>query len=372
MARASPNHVEQAIAAFDAAPFEPEQWDHGLRLLGEICGGWTAQLLAVGHDGDIRLNHIPLMPPDATAEWEEWGGAIPERNPRAATLFAAPFSITSDDDILPRAAQESSAFYRELFDRFEARFMLVGTLPPAAGLSTIVGVLRARRQNHPDRADVEAMMRLLPHVHAAFSVQNRISDRDLRRMIDFSDHLDQVIFVCDRRGKILAHSAAADRLLADGRLVRLKMGVLRAVAAHQDEPLQVALRRASGRRGDRSSHVRASAVALSDPEGRACRVDIAPLAPAVVPLLSGAACIVQIALPRPVGEPRRLLTQAFGLSPAEAAVALDLASGMTASEIAAGRGVSTETVRVQVRAVLQKTGVSKATALAALVGRFNL
>lgn len=373
MAGVSPDQLEQAVAAFDAAPFEPDRWDEGLRLLGQLCGGWTAQLLAVDDGGVIRRNQIPRMPDDGIREWERQGGTLPDRNPRAVTLFAAPFSICCDDDLLPRAAQESSPFYRELFDRFDARFMLVGTLPPGEGVRRIVGVLRARRQDHADRADVDTMARLLPHVQAAVSTEARLNARDLRLVVDFSDQLDQAVFVCDRRGHVLAHSAAADGLLASGRFVRLQMRTLRAAADHQDGPLQAALRLASGAPADAVQRVRHTSIALTDAEGRACRVDVAPLPPSVLPMMaSDAACIVHIALPRPAAEPRQLLAQAFGLSPAEAAVALDLASGMTANEIAAGRSVSTETVRAQVRAVLQKTGVSKATALAALIGRFNL
>ncbi|MFB0875631.1 MULTISPECIES: helix-turn-helix transcriptional regulator [unclassified Sphingobium] len=363
---------ERAILAFAAAPFEPDEWDEALTLLGQVCGGWTAQLLMVDAKGDIRVNRVPLMPADAVQEWERRGGAIPSLNPRAPALFAPALSISCDDDVLPREEQEASPFYRELFDPFDARFLMVGTLPPTADQRSVAAVLRTRRQDHPQQADKEVMAKLLPHVQAAVKLQRRLNDRDVRLAMDSADLLGLTVFLCDRAGRVVACSAAAESLVEAGDMLCLRYACLKAALDRQDEALQGALRRATRRFDDSPVQLRGTTLALTDAAGRACRVDVAPVPPGAFHFFSDAACIVHVTLPRSVAEPRHLLMQAFGLSPAEAAVALDLASGMTANEIAAGRGVSTETVRAQVRAVLQKTGVSKATALATLIGRFNL
>jgi DNA-binding CsgD family transcriptional regulator len=50
------------------------------------------------------------------------------------------------------------------------------------------------------------------------------------------------------------------------------------------------------------------------------------------------------------------LHQLFGLTSAEASVALALAAGRSAEEIAAERAVSLPTVRTQIRQILAKTG----------------
>jgi DNA-binding CsgD family transcriptional regulator len=63
------------------------------------------------------------------------------------------------------------------------------------------------------------------------------------------------------------------------------------------------------------------------------------------------------------------LRAAFGLTPAEARVALALAGGADAKAIAAASGTSADTVRLQVKAVLAKTGMPRQAALVALLHR---
>lgn len=54
-----------------------------------------------------------------------------------------------------------------------------------------------------------------------------------------------------------------------------------------------------------------------------------------------------------------VLRQAFGLSPSEALIALELYAGRSREEIAAVRGAAVGTVRQQVKTVLHKAGVSR-------------
>lgn len=61
------------------------------------------------------------------------------------------------------------------------------------------------------------------------------------------------------------------------------------------------------------------------------------------------------------------LREAFGFTPAEAALALDLADGLAAADCATLRGVSVHTVRSQLRALFGKTGTSRQAELVTLV-----
>jgi DNA-binding CsgD family transcriptional regulator len=68
-----------------------------------------------------------------------------------------------------------------------------------------------------------------------------------------------------------------------------------------------------------------------------------------------------------IGDAQPALTAAFGLTAAEAQVAVAVAGGKSRDAIAAMRGVSMETLRAQLRSVYQKTGCSRETQLALLV-----
>jgi len=63
-----------------------------------------------------------------------------------------------------------------------------------------------------------------------------------------------------------------------------------------------------------------------------------------------------------------LVMSLFDLTPAEARVARGLASGKTVDDLAGASGVSPNTVRVQVRGVLEKTGCQRQTDVVALLG----
>lgn len=64
-----------------------------------------------------------------------------------------------------------------------------------------------------------------------------------------------------------------------------------------------------------------------------------------------------------------LLDGLFNLSPAEARLVAELATGMTPRDITMARGVSMATLRSQVRSVIAKTGVSRMSDLSQLLAQ---
>jgi DNA-binding CsgD family transcriptional regulator len=64
-----------------------------------------------------------------------------------------------------------------------------------------------------------------------------------------------------------------------------------------------------------------------------------------------------------------VLEQAFGLTPAEARLASQIAAGKTLAEIARQQGSGRETLRSQLKAVFEKTGTSRQAELALLLSK---
>ncbi|MGH7486823.1 MAG: helix-turn-helix transcriptional regulator, partial [bacterium] len=62
-----------------------------------------------------------------------------------------------------------------------------------------------------------------------------------------------------------------------------------------------------------------------------------------------------------------LVQSLFDLTPAEARVARSLACGKTVEDIATDGGISTNTIRTQVRGVLEKTGCNRQVDIVALL-----
>jgi DNA-binding CsgD family transcriptional regulator len=80
-----------------------------------------------------------------------------------------------------------------------------------------------------------------------------------------------------------------------------------------------------------------------------------------------AAALVLTPVTRPQAPPVELVQSLFDLTPAEARVARDLATGRSAEDIASNGGVSLSTVRSQVRGVLEKTGCHRQLDVVALL-----
>lgn len=80
-----------------------------------------------------------------------------------------------------------------------------------------------------------------------------------------------------------------------------------------------------------------------------------------------AAILVLMPVTMPQAPPVELVQSLFDLTPAEARVARNLVAGETVDEIAAQGGVSSHTVRTQVRGILGKTGCRRQTDAVALL-----
>ena len=87
---------------------------------------------------------------------------------------------------------------------------------------------------------------------------------------------------------------------------------------------------------------------------------------------SSSAVFVLMPVTAPSAPPVELVMSLFDLTPAEARVARGLASGKTVDDLAGDNGVSANTVRVQVRGVLEKTGCQRQTDVVALLGGISV
>jgi DNA-binding CsgD family transcriptional regulator len=85
---------------------------------------------------------------------------------------------------------------------------------------------------------------------------------------------------------------------------------------------------------------------------------------------AGVLVLTPVTLPQ--APPVELVQSLFDLTPAEARVARNLAAGGTAEEIASQSGVSLNTIRTQVRGVLEKTGCRRQAEVVALLGGMSV
>jgi DNA-binding CsgD family transcriptional regulator len=158
-------------------------------------------------------------------------------------------------------------------------------------------------------------------------------------------------FLLDPLGRVLSLNAIARDCLGDGLVLGSRH--LRAIDHAVDGRLQIMIASALARR-------KGPDVPTSVAVQRRCRLPLviralSPDGDAVDTPDSATLLLLAVDPELRHGPPRDILRQAFGLTSAEADIAIGIASGRTLAEIAAARGVTTEAVRLHSKRVFAKT-----------------
>jgi|SRR5579859_2653354 len=251
----------------------------------------------------------------------------------------------------------TSAFYQEYTVPLGNRHTLDLFAGVDEGRSLYLAAMRTARQGPFQVADERLIHGLGPHFSRAFAIGRRLDAA--RRLAAYAegvlDTLGFGVVALDDTGRAVLANAAARRAFAGG-VLSLRQGRIAAAAPGPDRRLQGLIARAAQGRPAAAAVVRVPRSEDSD-----WIVWITPLPPASPLARSGAPGVLVL-----IGDPlrrnalgRSALADLFGLTQAEADLAVALARGGTLADVAAQRGVKPSTVRSQLLAVLEKTGVHR-------------
>lgn len=344
----------EAVEAFAEAGVDGA-WHCALAILAAATGSSRPELIGIGAKGMSFC--VAELPQEAYREFESVGGYSPTVNHRiAAAQRAAPLQVVGDreyDDVAPFLRKDDA--YMDVVRKYD--------IPPHGCQTTLVlepnllvglNVHRTHKEGRIDADATAAFAALAPHALAAVRTRLALGDRNARDMAAALEYAGVAAFFCDRYGAVRAMTGRAERLAAEARLVTVRRGRLGAARLADGLELDRAMARAL-------AAVRPSAgveTVLIGPEGRRAVVHVRALAEddwglSFRPRLM---VIVRQGPSKPSVEVLRL---AFGLTQAEAEIALSLAAGQPRELIAAHRGVTLGTLRQQVKTILAKVGASR-------------
>ncbi len=170
------------------------------------------------------------------------------------------------------------------------------------------------------------------------------------------------VVLADAEGNVLLTNGVADSLLAQGDGLSLSRGKLRAQTPGETAKLLDRVRANAAEQSARSDWSVFSPLSLAQRETFLPLTVIVRPGPAYYPLkepLRRTATLIIRDPSRQAILSATTLAQLFGLTPAEALLASELASGASLEEAAASLGVSRNTVRSQLQSVFQKTGTNR-------------
>lgn len=343
-----------------AAPFDASALSDALRAIGRLIGAQslnarlvnarTREPVIVAVHGDYHSD-----PAIAAAYFGHW--VHHDSHLKAAVGGAG--RIVSDDELVSPEAAIGDPFINEFYIPSGCGPM-IGWVDARADWGTVFGAIRVRGSQAYQDETRRVLADIQPHLDRALRLVASAARRGLTHDELTGLHtLEGLAFLrCRGDGQVLLVSPGAETVLAGSRAVSLAHAHLVWREPENERRFaRMCLAAASRKVGEDFGFV------ARDGDNSWLRVAAAP-AP------GGDAVLVRLRILRPAANlnPERLRAL-FGLSPAEARVAVAVAAGAGLPEIAGQLDVTHATVRSQLRAVFEKTGTRRQSELAALIAR---
>jgi DNA-binding CsgD family transcriptional regulator/PAS domain-containing protein len=338
---------------YDAA-METSVWGHLGARLATALGGQTSALWIVEH-GHVR-EMISSLPAEAVALYQQYYHAL---DPWAALASRTPrLQALVGPELVPQRVVLASEFYNDWGAQFGVCHVVGAVVPLDARATATLGLALERpcAADAFTEADRQRLNVVLPHLQRAVQLRRRLGHLEAQAQVGFAalDALPLGVVVAAADGAIVFANTAAEGLARRDEGLRLGgrlsgLGAVQPLEAQRLRGLVYAV--THGEAGGMLRITRRTQPPLA--------VLVAPLPTRLHPAMALAPSLALVLITDPANGPvltAQALQQLFALTAAEASVALALAAGRSAEDIAAEREVSLPTVRTQIRQILEKTG----------------
>lgn len=369
----SSERILDAILRIHEAPLTADGWSRTLPAIATVADSDIANMLvqnvASGHAeylAGFRLCQVQL---------EAIGAAVGSGKLPTWTLTMPVGGVVQSSSAMADRDFARSAFYNEAI-RPQGTFYGL-TVKPVSALRHRILLTAGRRLGRDDftSPDVEALQVLVPHIVTALQVSKRLGALDChaKAASHAIDCLDTGVILVEGTGRILFANRLAEEHLSRSEALGVKEGRLLIYEQGQDRALHrtIADCAAISPRLLHSKHV----IEVRRGDGRApLRLIVTPFRPdtleAALPLLGKAHPVAIILIAdqeREHNSWKLRLRNEFGLTAAEAELALEIMKGDGRDAAAARLGISVATVRTHLLHIFGKTGVHRQAELVRLL-----
>jgi DNA-binding CsgD family transcriptional regulator len=329
------------------AAFDEEAFARLPQLLAQAANAKSGLIVWRSPDSETEIANFHGLTPDAVQE-------LPEFLPDDLWTHVAlrrPNQLLNMADYVPDKVFTAGRLYNELIrPTRDDTFHCMGICIRAPWGFSLAAVHHSESQGAFNAEEKAVLEPVMGHLSRVLRIRGDLhaARRETRLAKGALDSLALAMMIVDRQGRLLSHNLAAEAVLRRGDGLALRSG-LTGRTAGAAQRLADAIARATA----------------AEPNGGWLRIergpDKSPYLVTVLPHPGGrSSALVMVrdpdADPGPLAERLRAL---FDLTAAEAAVAGELAAGRSPEDIALVRGSSVETVRVQLKAVAAKMGVSR-------------
>jgi DNA-binding CsgD family transcriptional regulator len=262
----------------------------------------------------------------------------------------------------------SSIFFNEWIRPMgDDTFHALGASMQNAQGSGVIGLHRGKSQGDFRPSHQKALDAAIVHLRRMLSIRSRLDNAERQTGIwrEGFVHTPLPTMIIDQSFRIRVRNATAELLLADSQAITEKKGVLWISSLLQHAGLTRILNAAMTRTAPQ-----AGACFARDGEDRIWKAQVLPL---VSGSLAGCA-MLNIECIEPNVDAAKVaphLVALFGLTNAEAQIAVSLANGQSVDQIALDRSSGSQTVRSQVKAIMSKLNTHRQSEVASIVNRLR-
>jgi len=356
----------RVVQTIYAAAVEPNDWAIAMEEIKSAVGSRLSAIVTTGRD----LNEITVRSAGDLTGIDAYNDHYGRLDPIIWVLERMPAgAVLAQQQIVDRDVWERGEFCNDWARPNEYGDGVFSVLTRGGG-STSWLVAAATPSGGPFGTPerVALLQALVPHLQQAMKTQERLVDLDRRYgdLVSALDVLPDGIAILGRGGRVIHLNPAAEAVVASGDGLCVESGHLTAVVARTDKVLGRVVQQVNG---DESTVATGGCVAVSRPSGRR------PYVVRVIPLSSGdsfglVSPTALVVIVDPEHEPRpdlEVLSGLYGLTKAEAEVALRVLDGTGVGPIADGLFLSLSTVRTHLQHVFHKTNTHRQAELVRLL-----
>jgi DNA-binding CsgD family transcriptional regulator/PAS domain-containing protein len=358
--------VLSAIDCVYEAGREPAAWtkavEHIVTLVGASGGGMQvhdAKTWRPMHCAQLGLSRESI---------DDYVGAFMKTNPVVAASARTPLGAALTDWMaIPKPELVRSSIYQEFGRRNQVHGMANVALVRNRNLFANFNLLRSERLGDFERADVELLGSLGPHLVRAAEMNLRLEKLDRERYAAYAalERMETGVLFVAADGYVVHMNGAAADILAGKDAAILCRNRLGALLSAVDRELARLICEAAGHTGQRGG-----TIVLPRPLGGR------PLLAHVYPLSARgrfrppdqATAVVYLTDPeRQPSDPASDLARAFKLAPAELRLLTRLLDSSSLLEAASSLGIAEATARTLLGRIFAKTGTSRQSELVRLM-----
>jgi DNA-binding CsgD family transcriptional regulator/PAS domain-containing protein len=367
----------EAVEAIYKAAGQPSTWPDALAATAAVFGDIGANLLWMRDDRSYGTIISAGLAPMAQ-KYEEWQHADIRAQRAVAHSLTAQSDVLTDRHLVTQDEIDTHPFYTQFLAPGGFGWLAAARVSPDPRMDVWIGVQRLKVKPFYSDEELDILGRLARHAEQSLRLSVRLFDAEHTKL-GLADALTRVgvgIFALDARARVVFSNPAAERLLNDG--LFLSNSQLSSHAPQEHLALRARIKQAL--RGV-AEVVGQAPKPLLIHRGNVKR----PLALYFLPIgVGGFDCpsaqfltttrVVTLVIEPQVDSPAdpSLIRDLLGLTLGEARVAALIGIGLPPRAAAEKLGISENTVRSVLRTIFSKTGVSRQSELATLLGKSML